>query len=72
MEVIEGIVGLLIEAGSYAPMTHSGMTRSMTVGRFIGGLVAWMAGTGLVFGFVARLYNRWEHVTVARAGAAER
>lgn len=36
----------------------SGMTRTMTFGRFVGGLVLWSFGTGLVFGAVAAIYNR--------------
>ena len=37
----------------------SGMTRSLTLTSFVGGLVVWSLGTGLTFGFTAWLYNRF-------------
>jgi uncharacterized protein DUF5676 len=45
-------------AGYLIHMDLSGMTRSMTFGRFVGGLVLWSLGTGLVFAGVAAIYNR--------------
>jgi hypothetical protein len=36
----------------------SGITRSVTWGSFIVGLLAWSVGTGLYAAFVARLYNK--------------
>ena len=39
-------------------MDLSGMARTMTFGRFVGGLVIWTLGTALVFGSVAAIYNR--------------
>ena len=39
-------------------MDLSGMTRSMSLGSFVGGLLLWTVGTGLTFSFVAWLYNR--------------
>jgi hypothetical protein len=44
-------------AGYLIHMDLSGMTRSMAFGRFVGGLVLWSLGTGLVFAAVAALYN---------------
>jgi membrane protein YqaA with SNARE-associated domain len=39
-------------------MDLTGLTRSLTVGSFAGGLVAWALGTALAFGFTGWLYNR--------------
>lgn len=36
----------------------SGITRSLTWGSFIVGLLIWSVGTGLYAAFVARLYNK--------------
>ena len=36
----------------------SGMSRSLTVGSFVGGLIGWAVGTSLTFGLVAAVYNR--------------
>ncbi|WP_445174690.1 DUF5676 family membrane protein [Microcoleus sp.] len=36
----------------------SGITRSITWGSFIVGLLVWSVGTGLYAAFVARLYNK--------------
>lgn len=55
-------------AGYLIHMDLSGMTRSMTFGRFLGGLVIWTLGTGVTFGAVAAIYNR----LVARLGATQR
>lgn len=49
-------------------MDLSGMTRSMTFGRFVGGLVIWTLATAATFGSVAAIYNR----LVVRAGAVQR
>jgi hypothetical protein len=49
-------------------MDLSGMTRTMTFGRFIGGLVIWTLGTGVTFGAVTGIYN----LLVARSGATQR
>jgi hypothetical protein len=48
-------------------MDLSGMTRSMTFGRFVGGLVIWTLGTAVTFGGVAATYNR----LVTRAATAQ-
>jgi hypothetical protein len=48
-------------------MDLSGMTRSMTFGRFVGGLVIWTLGTGVTFAGVAAIYNR----LVTRAAAVD-
>ena len=37
----------------------SGMARTITLGRFVTGLVCWTIGVGLVFYAVGRLYNRY-------------
>ena len=51
----------------------SGMARSMTPGRFVGGLVIWPLGTGLAFGTAAAIYNRIvSRVTVASRTEAAR
>ena len=42
----------------------SGVSRSLTLGNFIGGLVCWMAGTALAFWFMAVVYNRLAGVTL--------
>lgn len=36
----------------------SAMTRTLTLGSFVGGLVCWTVGTGLVFWFTGVVYNR--------------
>jgi membrane protein YqaA with SNARE-associated domain len=46
----------------------SGMSRTMTFGSFVGGLVIWSLGTAIVFGSAAAIYNR----LLTRAGAGER
>jgi hypothetical protein len=40
-------------------MDLSGMSRSITWGSFLGGLVAWTVGTGLTFALAGWLYNRF-------------
>jgi hypothetical protein len=54
--------------GYLTHMDHSEMARSVTFGRFIGGLVIWSLGTAVIFAALAWVYN-W---LVARAGALER
>jgi hypothetical protein len=34
------------------------MSRSLTFGSFVGGLISWAIGTSLTFGLVAAVYNR--------------
>ena len=41
-------------------MDLSGMTRTLTLGSFVGGLMSWFVGTTLTFWFVASVYNRLE------------
>jgi membrane protein YqaA with SNARE-associated domain len=36
----------------------SGLSRSLTFGNFVGGLVGWALGTALTFWLVAAIYNR--------------
>lgn len=55
-------------AGYLMHMNLSGMARPVTVGNFLGGLVTWTLGTGIVFGSAAAIYNR----LVERAGTARR
>ena len=43
----------------------SGMSRTLTIGSFVGGLVLWTLGTALVFGSVAAIYNRLVTQTAA-------
>ncbi|WP_445242789.1 DUF5676 family membrane protein [Microcoleus sp. POL10_C6] len=50
-----------ITMGFFSYVLHanlSGITRSITWGSFIVGLVVWSVGTGLYAAFVARLYNK--------------
>ena len=44
-------------------MDLSGMSRSLTFGSFIGGLLIWTVGTGLTFWLFGSIYNR---LTAAR------
>lgn len=39
-------------------MDLSGMSRSLTFGSFVGGLLSWTVGTGLTFWLAASIYNR--------------
>ena len=50
-EATTAIAGELIHADL------SGMTRTLTLGTFIGGLICWFFGTTLTFWFVAWVYN---------------
>lgn len=52
-------------AGHLIHSDLSGITRSLTWGNFLGGLVCWTLGTGLVAAAVSWVYNRLAH-----AGAA--
>ena len=45
-------------AGYLIHMDLSGMSRSLTFGSFVGGLICWAVGTSLTFGLVAVVYNR--------------
>jgi membrane protein YqaA with SNARE-associated domain len=36
----------------------SGLSRSLTLGNFVGGLICWAVGTTLTFWLVAAIYNR--------------
>lgn len=36
----------------------SGMSRSLTFGSFVGGLICWAVGSALTFWLVAAIYNR--------------
>ena len=47
-------------AGHLIHVDLSGITRTLTLGSVIGGLVCWFAGTALAFWFVAAVYNRLE------------
>ena len=47
-------------AGHLIHVDLSGMTRTLTLGSVIAGLVCWFAGTTLTFWFVAAVYNRLE------------
>jgi hypothetical protein len=46
----------------------SGMSRTLTFGSFVGGLVLWTLGSAVVFGSVAAIYNG----LLARTAAAQR
>jgi hypothetical protein len=45
-------------AGYLIHMDLSGMTRSVTLGSFVGGLIIWTLGTAIAFGSAAAIYNR--------------
>ena len=45
-------------AGHLIHVDLSGMTRILTLGSFVGGLVCWFACTTLTFWLVAAVYNR--------------
>ena len=45
-------------AGYLIHMDLSGMSRALTLGSFVGGLICWTVGTSLAFGLVAAVYNR--------------
>ena len=45
-------------AGYLIHMDLSGMSRSLTFGSFVAGLICWTVGTALTFGLVAAVYNR--------------
>lgn len=49
----------------------TGLARSMTWGSFVGGLLGWTIGVGIVFAAAGALYNRFLHrlPAVARADA---
>ena len=46
-----------------------GLARPLTWASFVGGLVFWAIGTGLVFGAAAGLYNRFARGPNVRAAA---
>ena len=58
--------------GYLVHMDLSSLPRTLTIGSFIGGTIAWAIGTALAFGFVAALYNRLLAATLLTAGSAER
>jgi 2TM family of unknown function (DUF5676) len=45
-------------AGYLIHVDLSGMTRTLTFGSFVGGLICWTAGTSLTFWFTGVIYNR--------------
>ena len=49
-------------AGHLIHADLSGIARSLTSGNFLGGLVCWTLGAGLVAGALAWLYNRLARV----------
>jgi membrane protein YqaA with SNARE-associated domain len=51
-EATTAIAGELIHADL------SGMTRTLTLGSFIGGLLGWLVGTAVTFWFIAWIYNQ--------------
>ena len=52
----------------------TGLVRSVTVGNFVGGLLIWTIGLGIVFGVAAVFYNRFlpARPAVARVDATQR
>ena len=51
--------------GYLVHMDLSGLPRTLTLGSFIGGLVAWTFGTALTVGLAAAIYNRLIEVAPA-------
>ena len=49
-------------AGHLIHVDLSGLSRSLTLGNFVGGLVCWTAGTALAFWFIGVVYNRFAGV----------
>jgi hypothetical protein len=45
-------------AGYLMHMDLSGMSRAVTLGSFVGGLIVWTLGTAAAFGSAAAIYNR--------------
>ena len=45
-------------AGSLIHMDLSSMSRALTFGSFLGGLISWVVGTSLTSWLVAAVYNR--------------
>ena len=45
-------------AGYLIHADFSGMTRTLTFGSFVGGLIAWTVGTTLTFCLIGAIYNR--------------
>jgi hypothetical protein len=45
-------------AGHLIHVDLSGMSRTLTLGSFVGGLICWSVGTALTFSLVAAIYNR--------------
>ena len=45
-------------AGEMIHADLSGITRTLTFGNFVGGLICWSVGTTLTFWLVAAIYNR--------------
>jgi hypothetical protein len=45
-------------AGYLVHMDLSGMSRAVTLGNFVGGLIVWTLGTAAAFGSAAAIYNR--------------
>ena len=41
----------------------SGLSRSLTFGNFVGGLISWTLGTAVTFWLVASIYNRLMRAT---------
>lgn len=56
-------------AGYLIHMDLSGMSRSLTLGNFVGGLICWAVGTALTFWLVAAIYNRLNRGRVHGGGA---
>jgi hypothetical protein len=52
-------------AGHLIHVDLSGLTRTLTFGSFVGGLVCWFVGTTLTFWLVAAVYNRLAGRTLA-------
>ena len=59
-------------AGHLIHVDLSGMTRTLTVGSFVGGLVCWTVGTGLTFWLMGAIYNRLAKESVDRLAAQQR
>jgi 2TM family of unknown function (DUF5676) len=55
-------------AGHLIHSDLTGITRSLTLGSFVGGLVCWTAGTTVAFWFMGAVYNRLAAVGLGTEG----
>jgi 2TM family of unknown function (DUF5676) len=59
-------------AGYLIHVDLSAMTRTLTLGSFVGGLICWTVGTTLVFWFTGVVYNRLTGIKLATGVTEQR